>query len=372
MNVPIVKTAAEIIRTASPEHPADSVLRNVLKKKSGLLRLESREISRAVFSYYRWLGWLNTTAPIEEQITEAGQLALRFSHDPAAISDAIKAVPSWTRECLVLSPAWLSTLQQEPTLWLRTHRGSAQELLAKLNSSKAGPLPDSIEFQGETDLFRTAEFHDGKFELQDINSQAVGMICDPQPGETWWDACAGEGGKTLHLSDLMGNKGLIWATDKVEWRLKQLKLRAGRAHCFNYRAKVWQGLGTLPTKTLFDGVLLDAPCSGIGTWQRNPHARWTTMLKDVNELADLQRDLLMQASAAVKIGGRLIYSVCTLSRQETEAIANDFDKAHPEYEPAPFSNPFSPSTAKVTRLVLWPQDNRGNGMFIAVWKRMAK
>jgi hypothetical protein len=85
-----------------------------------------------------------------------------------------------------------------------------------------------LEYRGTQDLFRTPEFHKGSFELQDINSQAVGIICEPKPGETWWDACAGEGGKLLHLSELMENKGLIWASDRVEWRLKKLKQRTAR------------------------------------------------------------------------------------------------------------------------------------------------
>src|SRR4029077_5055580 len=137
-------------------------------------------------------------------------------------------------------------------------------------------------------------------------------ICAPEPAQTVWDACAGEGGKTLHLSDLMQNKGLIWASDRAEWRLQILKRRAARAGVFNYRPKLWNGGPKLPTKTLFDIVLLDAPCSGIGTWQRNPHGRWTTTPDDIYELAELQSRLLSPAAAAVNPGGKLIYSACTL------------------------------------------------------------
>jgi 16S rRNA (cytosine967-C5)-methyltransferase len=204
-----------------------------------------------------------------------------------------------------------------------------------------------------------------------FRSQAVALICAPQPGETWWDACAGEGGKTLHLSQLMENKGLIWATDKAEWRLNQFKIRARRAQCFNYRSKVWQGPGTLPTKTMFDGVLLDAPCSGLGTWHRNPHARWTATEKDVLELAALQQELLSKICNSVKPGGRLIYAVCTLSHAETTDVADYFDKNHPDFVPCPFPNPFQPRTEQ-SRLFLWPQEVGGNGMFIASWERKEK
>src|SRR5205823_5977071 len=128
-------------------------------------------------------------------------------------------------------------------------------------------LPEALVYEGETDLFRTPEFHAGEFEIQDLSSQAVGWLCDPKPGETWWDACAGEGGKLLHLSDLMQNKGLIWASDRAAWRLQKLKRRTARAKVFNYRAALWDGGAKLPTKTKFDGVLVDAPCSGLGTWR---------------------------------------------------------------------------------------------------------
>src|SRR5206468_4149301 len=159
---------------------------------------------------------------------------------------------------------------------------------------------DALEYRGQSDLFRSKEFHAGEFELQDLSSQAVSLICAPEPGQTWWDACAGEGGKTLHLCGLMHNKGVVWATDRAEWRLKNLKRRAARSRTFNYRARVWTGGPTLPFKTKFDGVLVDAPCSGIGTWHRNPHARWTTNLQDVHELGQLQVNLLQNASLAVK------------------------------------------------------------------------
>src|SRR5205814_8236813 len=191
---------------------------------------------------------------------------------------------------------------------------------------------DILEYRGDTDLFRTPEFHGGAFELQDVNSQAVSLICAPSAGQTWWDACAGEGGKTLHLCDLMGNKGLVWASDRAEWRLQKLKRRAARARLFNYRTRLWDGGPNLPVKTKFDGVLMDAPCSGIGTWQRNPHARWTSVARDVHELSAVQKDLLLYAAAAVKPGGKLIYSVCTLARAETTEVAAGFETASSGFE----------------------------------------
>ncbi|MBI1840379.1 MAG: RsmB/NOP family class I SAM-dependent RNA methyltransferase, partial [Verrucomicrobia bacterium] len=227
----------------------------------------------------------------------------------------------------------------------------------------------ALEYRGELDLFRTPLFHSGAFEVQDIASQIVGHWCDPKPGETWWDACAGEGGKLLHLSDLMENKGMIWASDRAAWRLLKLKRRAARAGVFNYRSAPWEGGERLPTKTAFDGVLVDAPCSGVGTWQRNPHARWTTLPSDVHELAEAQLKLLRHASRGVKPGGRLIYSVCTLTRSETSGVARLFAESTPGF--APEALPAFPEAERGNNneAWIWPQTNRSNGMYVAAWRR---
>ena len=294
----LLKIAVEIIASSDHEHPADSVLRTELKRQTSLLRSETREISRVVFTYFRWFGWLDPQKPPAGNIFVAQQLAERFAREPQRFSDeelADKTIPLWAKESVDVSSEWLRALQKEPQLWLRTKRKQAGRIAEALGFCLLEPttlLTDAIEYRGSEDLFRAPEFQNGDFELQDISSQAVGVICDPKPGETWWDACAGEGGKMLHLSELMENKGLIWASDRAEWRLKKLKQRTARAKVFNYRALPWDGGKKVPTKTKFDGVLVDAPCSGIGTWHRNPQARWTTSANDVRELAEIQRTLL--------------------------------------------------------------------------------
>ncbi len=344
---------------------------------------DARDISRAVFAYYRWLGWLDRNQPVAAQVNQSLELAQRFAETPGSFSDAelmARAVPAWAQEEMEVTADWARAIQDEPVLWLRAKRGQGEALATKLGDgavvaqaaaaeSGEATLPDALLYEGGRDLFRTQEFHAGEFEIQDISSQAVGFLCDPKPGETWWDACAGEGGKLLHLSDLMRNKGLIWASDRAEWRLKKLKLRAARARCFNYRLAPWDGGEKLPTKTKFDGVLVDAPCGNIGTWQRNPHARWTTTPQDVRELADVQQWLLAHAARAVKPGGRLIYSVCTLARAETNAVAAAFESEFPGFAPLPLANPFDPAAPPAARLWLWPQQTGGNGMFVAMWRR---
>jgi len=263
-------------------------------------------------------------------------------------------------------------LQTPPSLWLRARRGQGRELARLLEDCRPfgqGALADALKYRGHQDLFRTPAFHAGQFELQDLSSQAVGLICAPVPGQTWWDACAGEGGKLLHLSDLMENKGLIWASDSASWRLQKLKHRAARSRVFNYRSALWDGGPKLPTKTRFDGVLVDAPCSGIGTWQRNPHARWTVTADDIQELSALQTRLLCHAAPAVKPGGRLIYAVCTFARAETVGVAQAFQNQCPGFVPLPFADPLTSAGAPAPMLQYWPQDHAGAGMFIACWSR---
>lgn len=383
MNASLLKLSASVIAKAGRSRPADAVLRQALKTERGLSTADAKEVTHAVFAYYRWLGWMDRKQPVAQQIKHALELAQRFAEAPERFSDdelLARAVPAWAGEEMEVAADWVRVIQDEPVLWLRAKRGQGEALAKKLGTGAVhartaavttgeSTLPDAVLYDGEEDLFRTPEFQAGEFEIQDISSQAVGLLCAPKPGETWWDACAGEGGKTLHLSDLMQNKGHIWASDRAEWRLKKLKLRAGRAKCFNYRAALWDGGERLPMRTKFDGVLVDAPCSGTGTWQRNPHARWTTTPEDVRELAEVQKRLLVNVAPAVKPGGLLVYSVCTLARTETTAVTECFSKCHPEFSPLPLANPFQPSATPTPQLWFWPQDTGGNGMFVAAWRR---
>ena len=367
--------AERIINACNREHPADKVLRDYLKIGDDLLPADARAVAQTVFNYFRWRGWVDLTIPLNQQIRKTRELAKNFNEQPETFTDASlveHVVPDWVQNELAITPAWARAIQAEPRLWLRAKPGQGRALCDKLGAAKLEKnlLPDAIHYKGEEDLYKRPEFHAGEFEIQDIASQMVGWMAAPQPGETWWDTCAGEGGKTLHLSALMQNKGLIWASDKAEWRLKNLKRRAGRAQVFNFRAAPWDGGTKLPTKTKFDGILVDAPCSGLGTWQRNPHARWTTNQQDVTELAAIQKQILHHAAPSLKPGGKLIYAVCTLTRSETTEVVADFNaKWAAEFEP--FLLPtLSPGLGEpASEKFLWPQDWNGNGMFIAGWRR---
>jgi 16S rRNA (cytosine967-C5)-methyltransferase len=375
--------AARIVALASREQPADAVLRDYLVDPTRIRMPpdEKRAVVRTVFTYFRWLQWLEPGDSWQKQFLQALALQQRFDENPFSIKAealAARAVPVWLRDEMELSADFLRQLQRDPVVWLRARPHTTEKLATALGDcAPAAPatpntqlftsLLAALRYTGAKDLFRTPEFQAGAFEIQDLASQFVGHACTPQPGETWWDACAGAGGKTLHLADLMQNRGLVWASDRSARRLAALKQRTARTKIFNYRTAPWDGSARLPTKTKFDGILVDAPCSGTGTWQRNPHARWTTTPVDVRELAAIQLQLLNHAAPALKPGGRLVYSVCTLTRSETATVAEAFAAAQPELEPRslPGSHPGTPDG----QLILQPHEINANGMFIASWKR---
>lgn len=372
----IINNAARILKLVQAGTPADQALReSLVQSRHFTAPGERRGISRAVFTCFRWWRWLDQKDSLQKQLEAALAIQDRFNKEPESIKAealAALAVPDWLKAEMDPIPTdWLRQLQREPTLWIRTKQGLGDKVSNSLGNCTPASVPQlsapdsqlsAFSYSGLTDLYRTPEFQAGEFEIQDLASQLVSLACNPQPGETWWDACAGEGGKTMHLSDLMKNKGLLWASDRSKRRLEKLKERAARAQVFNFRTAPWEGGAHLPTKGKFNGILVDAPCSGVGTWQRNPHARWTTTPKDVKELAVVQLGLLNHAAGSLKPNGRLIYAVCTLTRAETTAVADAFTAAHPELTPTPV-------LGQTPQPTLWPHELTANGMFLAAWTK---
>lgn len=365
MNRKTSSLAIEVIRQADREHPADTVLRQVLRRDHRVDPVLAREVVATVQAYYRWFGWLNPQYPLAQQVVYAAKLQQDFDANPLSISDTNlqpRTVPQWVWQEMNISIPWLRALQSPPRLWLRTKPGRRQQVADTLGDCQLPDEPaDALIYAGQKDVFHTSGFRAGQFEVQDVNSQRVGLLCDAKAGEIWWDACAGEGGKTMVLSMTMRNKGLIWASDRAEWRLKKLKQRAARQGVFNYRTVKWDGGERPPTKTKFDGILVDAPCSGLGTWQRNPQSRWTTTPQDVAELAELQFNLLSHAVPSLKPGGRLVYAVCTLPRRETTEVVKRFERSTPGFERL--------EAAGTRNGFLLPELTAGNGMFIAIWRK---
>ncbi len=225
-------------------------------------------------------------------------------------------------------------------------------------------MTHAAKLDPEADVHHLPAFTRGVLEIQDLASQAVGLACDPDPGERWWDACAGAGGKALHLAALMRGKGVVVATDSHAARLKEAVRRARRSPFRNLTTREWDGRHVAGKPRSFDGVLVDAPCSAIGTWRRNPDARWTLDREAIPRLADLQAKLLHAASAGVKPGGALVYSVCTPTPTETQGVVRGFLDAQPEFHLDPFPHPLTDTSTNGT-LLIWPQDADTDAMFVA-------
>jgi len=187
-----------------------------------------------------------------------------------------------------------------------------------------------IEKRGEGPLPGDRE---GWYQVQDEASMLIAHLLDPQPGQRILDGCAAPGGKTTQLAALTGNQAEIVALDKHPQRVEMIRQGAQRLGCQGILARDWD-LTTTPdflTPESFDRVLLDAPCSGLGVLRRNPESRWKKSAVNLRELAVLQQLLLDRVAPLVRPGGKLLYSVCTFSQGETDAVVSAFLEAHPQF-----------------------------------------
>ncbi len=181
-------------------------------------------------------------------------------------------------------------------------------------------------------------FRDGRFTVQDEASQLVVGLLDPQPGERVLDVCAAPGGKATAIAERVGENGEVLALDRHERRLDLVRRAARRLSLTRLGCRVadaTRSLQDVAPAEHFDRVLVDAPCSGLGTLRRNPDARWRLRPGDIDRLADIQRAILHRASAALSPGGTLVYSTCTLPREENDAIIESFLSDHRGFEIVP-------------------------------------
>src|SRR5690606_37985735 len=195
----LAQRAARILTDAGSAQRIDVALRNAFAQYRRWTAEEKHAIARAVFATGRWQGWLRERDALPARVLHALQLQERFEHDPAAIKPealAARAIPAWAQAEADFSPEDLRALQSEPVLWLRARHDRVAAVRRALGDTARAPAPAAatgLRYTGPHDLFRSAAFHSGLFEIQDLGSQLVGHACAPQPGETWWDACAGEG-----------------------------------------------------------------------------------------------------------------------------------------------------------------------------------
>lgn len=279
----------------------------------------------------------------------------------------------------------MAALLAPPPLDLRVNpmKSSRDAMLAALRdmdlpAERAPMAPYGIRLAERLSLARLPMLKDGTVEIQDEGSQLVAMLVDAQPGERVVDFCAGAGGKTLAIAAQMRNKGHIVACDVTESRLKRSTERFRRAGFHNIETRVLSSetdRWVKRHKLSYDRVLVDAPCSGTGTWRRNPDARWRA-LEDGQGLANLvalQSRILASAARLVKPGGRLVYATCSLLVEENEAQANAFLAAHPDFQLVPLRDaaPGLNTSAHPDYLSLTPARHHTDGFFAAVMQRKA-
>lgn len=238
--------------------------------------------------------------------------------------DPLSLVPHWVREeCPeMLTPPELDALHRRGKLWIR-RRGSpplAWEPPEGWQLIGSSVLPGAAEAVGDGDLTRTPEFLRGDFEIQDLGSQMILGALGDLPEGRWLDACAGAGGKTLQLSEMLGDSGTVEAFDIRREALAELRVRADRAGARNIR------ILDSPPEGEYDGVLLDLPCSGSGTWRRAPHLKWTTPGHALLRHAERQGTLLRGFADRVRPGGVLVYATCSLAGCENEKNVRGFLK----------------------------------------------
>ena len=366
--------------------PADVTLANHFRAHRELGSRDRRFLSDLVFSFFRWRGWtrnldMNSALALSHRLDAIeihpaiAILAARSDLQPlgslsleekaAAVAGVAPEdlVPAWVREVLHEPDNHLrkciEAFQKRPPTWLRIARRHVEDVLRELQS-KAIPYDTHPAMSETVSVTGSPVISSPHVEIQDLASQITGLICDPKSDESWWDVCAGSGGKSLHLADLMKNQGFIRATDVRESALTELRRRAKRAGVTIITA---HGTGR-PAREDFDGVLVDAPCSGIGTWSRNPDARWRTSEQVVTEKAAVQGELLRQAARHVKPGGMLVYSVCTVTTAETAEVVRRFLAENSEFRLAPAPHPLTSSPTPGT-FWIWPWDGPGDGMFVA-------
>ena len=202
--------------------------------------------------------------------------------------------------------------------------------------------PWGLRFKSKVSFFTLDIFKQGWIEVQDEGSQLLALLSGAQAGHRVVDFCAGAGGKTLALAAMMNNKGSIWATDVHSKRLEQLSLRKKRAGAHNIRTHLLSSENDKWVKkhaNSADIVLIDAPCTGTGTWRRNPDSRWNLTPRDLDELVVLQKSILASAKRLVKPGGVLIYATCSLLKEENEDQVVHFLSENTDFEAAKIELP---------------------------------
>jgi 16S rRNA (cytosine967-C5)-methyltransferase len=265
-----------------------------------------------------------------------------------------------------------------------TQRTTREDLMRRLAEehvvAQPTPLaPAGLLFETRVNAFALSAFRDGLFEVMDEGSQLVAELVAPPPGGRVVDACAGAGGKTLAIGASLANKGRLLALDTEGKKLEELRRRARRAGLTNLEAREVRASGAVAQGTAlrlggFDRVLVDAPCSGLGTLRRNPEARWRLTRAAVEAFPARQVGLLVTYAPLVAVGGRLIYATCTVARVENEKVIERFLAERDDFVSVPIKEIWGRERAEKMgdgqTLQLSPNRHDTDGFFGAVLRRV--
>ncbi|MCZ8095186.1 MAG: RsmB/NOP family class I SAM-dependent RNA methyltransferase [Acidovorax sp.] len=417
----LLDACAELVRlTLTFEHPADAVVSRYFRDNRGLGPRERATLAETVYNVLRKKLLFDHLAPSGSGSKER-RLAILGFHGPrdflkSALNDQEK---NWLEQCDTVSPddlmerhrhnlpEWLvqplkdqlgnefwplaESMAQNAPLDLRVNvlkekRADVQKELAQAAiKSVATPYsPWGLRIEGKPALTKLDAFTRGAIEVQDEGSQLLALLLDAKRGEMVVDFCAGAGGKTLAIGATMRSTGRLYAFDVSAHRLDALKPRMARSGLSNVHPAAIAHERDERVKRLagkIDRVLVDAPCSGLGTLRRNPDLKWRQSAKAVQELVAKQTAILDSAARLLKPGGRLVYATCSILPQENEAIAEAFSAAHPDFIPldagetlaqlkvAQAASLCSGGETGSAYLRMWPHRHQTDGFFAAVWTR---
>lgn len=339
---------------------ADKVIEKILKSNPKWGARDRRFIAETTYDIVRWyrlfkeisgaededfwklLGvwclWNNTEFPDWDEFKGLDRKKIEARYEEFQSNRKIReSIPDWLDELgeKELGNDWekeLSALNEEASVVLRVNslkvnRTSLQQQLDEEEIVTDAPAlyPDALILEQRQNIFTRQQFKDGLFEVQDAGSQLIAPFLKVEPGQRVIDACAGGGGKTLHMACLMQNKGRIIALDTEDWKLEELKKRARRAGAGNIETRVIESSKTIKRlENSADRLLLDVPCSGLGVIKRNPDAKWKLSPDFIERVKELQQHILEDYSTMVKPGGLMVYSTCSLLPSENEKQVEKF------------------------------------------------
>lgn len=411
----LADAAHALSRVLAFTHPADAVLSRYFRERHALGPQDRAFVAETVFGVLRRKMLLDHIAPgatpVQLVLLWLTRIAGFGSRDIAALCstgdkawlDARRAqpvaehplhveadLPQWVAERLLgahdadFIRALGRALQEPAPLDLRvnTLRGSRDTVLATLGKdgipAQATPSsPVGIRVKGKPAINRHPLFTGGVLEVQDEGSQLLGFLLAPRRSDLVVDFCAGAGGKTLMLGAMMDSRGRLYAFDTSQKRLDRLKPRLKRSGLSNVHPLVIAHENDTKVKRLagkIDRVLVDAPCSGLGTLRRNPDLKFRQSPQSVAELVIKQAAILNAAARLVKPGGRLVYATCSLLPEENHGIIAEFLAAHPEFRPLHCSELLGRQgipLATGEHLQLWPHLHQTDGFFAAAMERTA-